>query len=103
MRPHTRASPLTAGAAARAGVILLTCVNALAYNVVHYLMIKHTSSVTTTVLGEMKIIVILLLSAVVLGEGPCVSGMRQHLLPAAATSCVRLPLTPCLAATAGPA
>ena len=34
-----------------------------------YLMIKHTSSVTTTVLGEMKIIAILLLSAVVLGEG----------------------------------
>lgn len=51
------------------GVILLTCVNALSYNVVHYLMIKHTSSVTTTVLGEMKIIAILLLSAVVLGEG----------------------------------
>lgn len=50
------------------GVVLLTCVNALAYNMIHYLMIKVTSSVTTTVIGEMKIVLILLLSASLLGE-----------------------------------
>jgi drug/metabolite transporter (DMT)-like permease len=49
------------------GLLLLTCVCALAYNVSHYLMIHVTSSVTTTVLGEMKIILVLLLSAVLLG------------------------------------
>ena len=38
------------------GLLLLTCVNALLYNLVHYLMIQRTSAVTTTVLGEIKII-----------------------------------------------
>ncbi|CAL8467409.1 g6947 [Coccomyxa elongata] len=45
------------------------CANALAYNVVHYLMIQRTSAVTTTVLGEIKIVGLLLLSALLLGEG----------------------------------
>ncbi len=44
------------------------CVNALAYNVVHYLMIQRTSAVTTTVLGEIKIVGLLILSALLLGE-----------------------------------
>ncbi len=43
------------------------CANALAYNVVHYLMIQRTSAVTTTVLGEIKIVGLLLLSALLLG------------------------------------
>ncbi|PNH12388.1 putative sugar phosphate/phosphate translocator [Tetrabaena socialis] len=50
------------------GVILLGCLNALAYNLIHSLVIKVTSSVTTTVIGEMKIVLLLLLSAIVLGE-----------------------------------
>lgn len=50
------------------GVILLGCVNALLYNLIHSQVIKVTSSVTTTVIGEMKIVAILLLSAVILGE-----------------------------------
>lgn len=49
-------------------MILLGCLNALLYNLIHSLVIKVTSSVTTTVIGEMKIVLILLLSAVVLGE-----------------------------------
>lgn len=49
------------------GLILLTCVNALLYNVVHYLMIQRTSAVTTTVLGEIKIIGLLFASAFLLG------------------------------------
>lgn len=49
-------------------LLLLGCMNALAYNIAHSLVIKVTSSVTTTVLGEMKIVLILLLSAIVLGE-----------------------------------
>lgn len=49
------------------GLLLLTCVNALLYNVVHYLMIQRTSAVTTTVLGEIKIIGLLFASAFLLG------------------------------------
>jgi hypothetical protein len=48
-------------------LLLLGSINALAYNVVHYLMIQRTSAVTTTVLGEVKIIGLLLLSALLLG------------------------------------
>ena len=47
------------------------CANALAYNVVHYLMIQRTSAVTTTVLGEIKIVGLLLLSALLLGVCHC--------------------------------
>jgi hypothetical protein len=51
-----------------AGVLLLGCLNALAYNVCHTLVIKITSAVTTTVLGEMKIVVVLTLSSILLGK-----------------------------------
>lgn len=50
------------------GLLLLTCINALLYNVVHYLMIQRTSAVTTTVLGEIKIIGLLFASAFLLGN-----------------------------------
>lgn len=50
------------------GLVALSCVIALAYNMCHYMMIYVTSSVTTTVIDEMRIILILLLSAVLLGE-----------------------------------
>lgn len=53
-----------------AGLVLgLTSLNALAYNMVHSLMIKRTSATTTTVLGMVKIVGLLLLSAFLLGEG----------------------------------
>ncbi|KAK9816692.1 hypothetical protein WJX72_003780 [[Myrmecia] bisecta] len=50
------------------GIILLGSMNALAYNVVHYLMIQKTSAVSTTVLGEVKVIGLLVLSSMLLGE-----------------------------------
>ena len=50
------------------GLLLLGCVNAVAYNLVHSLVINITSAVTTTVIGEMKIVLILVLSALLLGE-----------------------------------
>ena len=50
------------------GIILVSCLNAVCYNMVHSLMIKHTSAVSTTVLGEVKIVGLLLLSALILGE-----------------------------------
>lgn len=49
-------------------IILVGSVNALSYNVVHYLMIQMTSAVTTTVLGEVKIIGLLVLSVLLLGK-----------------------------------
>ena len=55
------------------GLLLLTCVNALLYNLVHYLMIQRTSAVTTTVLGEIKIIGLLFASAFLLGTSPRLS------------------------------
>ena len=51
-----------------AGIILIGSINALCYNVVHYLMIQMTSAVTTTVLGEIKIVGLLLLSIMLLGK-----------------------------------
>ncbi len=58
------------------GLLLLTCVNALLYNVVHYLMIQRTSAVTTTVLGEIKIIGLLFASAFLLGMSPLLPHLR---------------------------
>ena len=52
------------------GVILGTSAIALSYNVVHSLMIQQTSAVTTTVVGEAKIIGLLLLSYLLLGTEP---------------------------------
>ncbi|DBA98259.1 hypothetical protein WJX77_011419 [Trebouxia sp. C0004] len=54
-----------------AGVVLvLLCSSAIAllYNVVHALMIKKTSAVTVTVLGEVKVVGLLVLSAILLDE-----------------------------------
>ncbi|KDD72440.1 hypothetical protein H632_c3342p0, partial [Helicosporidium sp. ATCC 50920] len=50
------------------GIILVTSVVALSYNLVHVAMIKRTTAVTTTVVGEIKIVGLLLLSAFLLGE-----------------------------------
>lgn len=49
-------------------MILTTSVVALVYNVVHSGLIHKTSAVTVTVLGELKICGILLLSAWLLGK-----------------------------------
>ncbi|GAB4821694.1 hypothetical protein N2152v2_008740 [Parachlorella kessleri] len=50
-------------------IILVSSVNALAYNIMHYLMIQKTSAVATTVVGEVKIVGLMILSALLLGEG----------------------------------
>lgn len=49
-------------------VLVCSSIVALSYNVVHSLMIQKTSAVTTTVLGEIKIVGLLLLSALLLGK-----------------------------------
>ncbi|WPT11487.1 Putative sugar phosphate/phosphate translocator [Picochlorum sp. SENEW3] len=67
---------------ARAIVILLmTSINAVAYNIVHYLMIKKSSSVITTVLGEIKVVGLLILSTYLFEEG-------KDLTPKMITGCV---------------
>ncbi|KAK9801412.1 hypothetical protein WJX73_008430 [Symbiochloris irregularis] len=50
------------------GIIIMTSAIALSYNVVHSLMIQQTSAVTTTVLGEAKIVGLMILSYLLLGE-----------------------------------
>jgi len=52
-----------------AGILLSSCVTAVCYNMVHSLMIKRSSAVSTTVIGEIKIVALLVLSALILGEG----------------------------------
>lgn len=52
-------------------VLVCSSMVALSYNVIHSLMIQKTSAVTTTVLGEVKIIGLLLLSALLLGTAFC--------------------------------
>lgn len=49
-------------------VLLCSSIVALSYNVIHSLMIQKTSAVTTTVLGEVKIVGLLILSALLLGK-----------------------------------
>lgn len=51
------------------GILLASCVNAVCYNMIHSLMIKRSSAVSTTVIGEVKIVALLILSALLLGEG----------------------------------
>ncbi len=48
-------------------IILATSIVALLYNLVHSRLIHKTSAVTVTVLGEIKVIGILILSAWLLG------------------------------------
>jgi drug/metabolite transporter (DMT)-like permease len=50
------------------GIMLVSSLNAVCYNAVHALVIKRTSAVTTTVIGEIKIVALLALSALLLGE-----------------------------------
>jgi hypothetical protein len=67
---------------------------ALGYNVVHSLMIKHTSAVATTVVGEAKIAGLLLLSYFVLGApaallracSRCCAQAPQRAVPSGAAS-----------------
>lgn len=48
-------------------IVAVSSINALAYNVCHYLMIQRLSAVGTTVVGEVKIVGLMLLSAALLG------------------------------------
>lgn len=50
------------------GIMLIGCMNALFYNLVHYLVIKQTSAVTSTVLGQVKVIGLVILAAFLLNE-----------------------------------
>lgn len=50
------------------GLILLTCMIALAYNIAHGIAIKLTSATTTTVIGQGKILALMFLSALLFGE-----------------------------------
>ena len=47
-------------------IVLASSLVALAYNLVHYYLLQKTSSITVTVLGEVKIVGLLILSAVIL-------------------------------------
>lgn len=49
-------------------LILLSCLNAVLYNVVHFMVIAATCAVTSTVLGMAKMIVLLALSNTLLKE-----------------------------------
>lgn len=47
-------------------IIVLSSFVALAYNITHNFLLQRTSAVTVTVLGEVKIVGLLLLSAIIL-------------------------------------
>lgn len=59
-------------------VLLCSSIVALSYNVIHSLMIQKTSAVTTTVLGEVKIVGLLILSALLLGKPLVQTRPPQH-------------------------
>ena len=68
---------------ASALVLIGTSILALSYNIVHYQVIRATSAVTTTVLGNVKIVLIVLLSGFLFGE--TASWMVRMVLGAAIT------------------
>ena len=49
-------------------LLLLGSGNALLYNVVHYMMIQRMNATTTTVLGNVKVVGLMLLSSLLFGE-----------------------------------
>lgn len=59
-------------------VVLCSSIIALLYNVVHALLIKQTSAVTVTVLGEVKVVGLLILSAIVLGKRSLYAFLQLH-------------------------
>lgn len=67
-----------------AAVVGATSANAIAYNLVHSLMIQRTSAVATTVLGEVKVLALLALSAGLLGERLGGGVGREHAVGAGA-------------------
>ena len=58
-------------------IIIFSSLVALAYNVTHNYLLQRTSAVTVTVLGEVKIVGLLLLSAMLLPGEPVMSS-RLH-------------------------
>lgn len=52
-------------------ILLGTSVIAILYNYIHARLIHMTSATTTTVIGQVKIVGLVLLSAVLLGEHLC--------------------------------
>lgn len=55
-------------------LLLLSSTNAVCYNAIHSMVIKQTSAVTTTVIGEVKIVALLILSAFILNESKQFTG-----------------------------
>ena len=81
---------------AGAAIMLVTSANALAYNVIHNAMIKMTSAVTTTVIGEAKIVGLFILSALLLGEPILPHILDSTLMPALEPLWPRCKFRPCL-------
>lgn len=80
------------------GVIVVTSTIALSYNLVHSLMIQCTSAVTTTVLGEIKIVGLMLASYLILGK-PGAQHLRALVVQPALISTV---VNACAAASPSP-
>lgn len=59
-------------------IIMFSSVVALAYNITHNFLLQRTSAVTVTVLGEVKIVGLLLLSAMLLPGGHLESFANTH-------------------------
>lgn len=67
-------------------IIILSSFVALAYNITHNFLLQRTSAVTVTVLGEVKIVGLLLLSAILLPgeaftESKTSSISQEHMMP----------------------
>lgn len=69
-------------------VLLCSSIVALSYNVIHSLMIQKTSAVTTTVLGEVKIVGLLILSALLLGKPMVLACTHNHMMLWPTESCM---------------
>lgn len=53
-----------------AAMFLISSLLAITHNLVNYKLVQHTSAVSATVIGEVKTITLIVLSAFLLGMGP---------------------------------
>ena len=72
---------MTHGGALVSFILLTSSAVAVCYNFVHALMIKRTSAVATTVLGQIKIVAVILASCTILGEDFQLPALVPHAVP----------------------
>ncbi len=84
---------LAANGKAIAYMFGLSSALAVVHNLVNYKLVQHTSAVSATVIGEVKTIALIILSAFLLGARPAAAPDGAERRQEAGTACAGLPLS----------